>query len=136
MTIDNGAYVTAARPSIFAGWPGRRPNQRYTQTVWGSRLHREGSFPETLVWRPLIIWLFVASITDDSIFGLGILHTYDASLCTRPFQPGVDNNPFIPVQYEGVVISQLESPSAWKMAWYNRVRRPPLPKDYIARTLF
>lgn len=63
--------------------------------VWGSRLQREGSFPKTLVWRPLIILVFVAGITDDFILGLGILRTYDASLCSRAFRPGVDN-PVIP----------------------------------------
>jgi hypothetical protein len=81
VTVDKGAYMTVASPNIATGWPERQPNQRYTlQKVSGEALLilKEVFLTLTLGRHPLKIWIFVASITNEYILVLDILHSYDA----------------------------------------------------------
>jgi hypothetical protein len=75
-------YMGIARPNITAGWPERKPNQRYRlQTVSGEALPilKEGFLTMALGWQPLKIWVFVAGITEV-IMALDILRVYDTSV--------------------------------------------------------
>jgi hypothetical protein len=83
ITVDTGAYMTAAKTNIATGWPDRQPSQRYTlQTVSGeAHLNlKEVFLTLTLGQRPLKIWVFIANITNKCIFGLDILCAYDESV--------------------------------------------------------
>jgi hypothetical protein len=99
---------------------------------------KEGSLTLNLGQCPLIIWVFVANITNKLTLGLDILRTYDASEDVRCqtlrlvgdevslWSPGagpqpsslvVANNQEIPAQCEEVVMAQLESPLRVENAW-------------------
>jgi hypothetical protein len=78
VTVDTSAYVIVARIDIAGGWPESHPEQRYVlQTVSGEALPflKEAFVTLTLRRRPLKIWIFVANITNEFIFGLDILRT-------------------------------------------------------------
>jgi hypothetical protein len=134
VTVDTGAYVTVVRPDIAAGWPERQLSQRFKpQTVSGERLPilKEAFLTLTLGRRPLKIWVFVANITNELIFGLDILRAYDASvdlrrqtLCLageeislwnpgagpRPSSVVVAKDQVMPAKCEGILMARSESP--------------------------
>jgi hypothetical protein len=59
MTVDTVVYVTRlARKSA-------EPTLHAADGIWGILPYLEGSFPDTLGWRPLKVWVFVASITNN-----------------------------------------------------------------------
>jgi hypothetical protein len=90
VTIDTGAYATAARPDTAVGWPEKQPDQRHTlHTLSGEPIPilKEVFLTLDLVHRPLKMLVFVATITNNFFLGLDIqrhmmhLWTKDATLC-------------------------------------------------------
>jgi hypothetical protein len=87
VTVDTGAYVTAARSDIAAGCLEREPNPGFTlQSVSGESLPilKQILLLLNLGCRPLRIWVFVGNITDKLVLGLDILRAYDASVDIGP----------------------------------------------------
>jgi hypothetical protein len=76
VTVHTRAYITVARPDIAAGWLKRQPNQHFTlQMVSGEILPilEEVFLTLTVGQRPLKIFVFVTSITNEFILALDIL---------------------------------------------------------------
>jgi hypothetical protein len=134
VTVDAGVYVTVARPDIAAGWAERQSDPGFTlQTVSEESLPvlKEVLLTLTQGCLPLRMWVFVASITNEFILGLDILHAYDASVELGRqtlrlaeeeislWDPGAGPHPsslvvakdqVIPAKCEGTLMARLESP--------------------------
>jgi hypothetical protein len=121
--------VTVVRPDIAAGLPTKCALQKASGETLP--ILKEAFVTPTLGQLPLVIWVFVADITDELILGLDILCAYDASmglgrqmlrlgeeevslwvphLDPQPSRLVVGDDQVIPAQCERVVKAQLESP--------------------------
>jgi hypothetical protein len=122
------------RSDIAAGWPERQLSQRFNlQTVSGETLPilKEVFLTLTLGRCPLIIWVFVANITNELNLGLDILCAYDASVDLgrqtlrlageeislwspgagpRPYSVVVAKDQEVPAKCEGILMAWSESP--------------------------
>jgi hypothetical protein len=157
VTVDTGAYVTVARPDIAAGWPERQPHPGFTlQTVSGASLPilKEVLLTLTLGRCPLRMWVFVANITDELIFGLDVLRAYDASVDiglrladeeVSLWNPGagpcpsslvVAEDQVMPAQCEGIVMARMENPLGVENGLVQTSPQAHQPEGiYIVRTL-
>jgi hypothetical protein len=125
--------------------------------VWRSPPHLKEVFVTlTLGWSPMKIWVFIANIANEFILGLDMLHAYDASVDLERqtlrlaeeevslWSPGagpqpsslvVAKNQVIPAQFEGILITRLESPLGVENGLVEQSPQAHPPEGiYIART--
>jgi hypothetical protein len=83
VTIDDGVFVTVARPDNVVVLPERRPGRQCVLQVGSGRtipVVKKALVQLTLGQRALKIWVFVADVTDKFILGLDILRSYHTTL--------------------------------------------------------
>ena len=159
VNIDTGSSVTIARPDIFTGQPARKPSRDYVlQTASGETIPvLKESFVELTLGRwALRIWVFVAKVTDDFIFGMDVLRVYDASVDIRRhllrlgreeltlWRPGTHpksarfslvGDEVIPARCERVVMAKLGAPLGATNVLIEPSQKRPQDGVFIARTL-
>jgi hypothetical protein len=81
MPRDRGHQLYVTGQAQHCRWMAQKtaePMLHATDCIWGSPPHfKEVLLTLVLGWRPLKIWIFVASITNEFIVRLDILHAYD-----------------------------------------------------------